>query len=57
MAGKMDERVPVRSNDEIGLLAEAFNGMMEKIEVAQAELVQSNTELEVEIAVVAPQTV
>jgi signal transduction histidine kinase/DNA-binding response OmpR family regulator len=46
-AGKLDYRIPVQSNDELGDLAAAFNDMGEGLRSAQAELRQRQRELEV----------
>lgn len=36
--GDLDERVPIHSNDELGVLANVFNGMAESIKNSQANL-------------------
>ncbi len=45
-AGNLEHRIPVRSKDELGDLANAFNQMGEGLRSAQAELRQRQRELE-----------
>jgi signal transduction histidine kinase/CheY-like chemotaxis protein len=45
-SGKLEHRIPVQSNDELGDLANAFNHMGESLRYAQAELRQRQRELE-----------
>jgi len=40
--GDLSQKVPLRKNDEIGKLAEAFNDMMQKLSETQRQLLQSN---------------
>lgn len=44
-AGQYDRRVKVVRRDEIGLLAESFNGMAQQIETSNAALVENSTAL------------
>ena len=43
------ERVPVRSRDEVGVLASSFNTMLDEIERRDAELVQQRERLQQEV--------
>ena len=45
-AGALDQEVPVQSNDELGVLAEAFNHMTGRVREAMAELQQSLVSLQ-----------
>lgn len=45
-AGKLDTRVEVRRRDEIGELAQSFNGMADELAVSHNQLVKLNAELE-----------
>jgi len=45
-AGDLSARAPVRHDDEVGRLARAFNGMVDRLEVAQRELASQNRGLE-----------
>lgn len=45
-AGDLSARAPVRHDDEVGRLASAFNGMVERLEAAQRELASRNRGLE-----------
>ena len=49
-AGDYKTRLPVRSNDELGLLAESFNGMTAQLERSRGELETRNVELQSEVA-------
>ena len=49
-AGKYDVRAQVKSNDEMGQLALAFNEMADAIQSRKTALLQSNTQLHEEIA-------
>jgi PAS domain S-box-containing protein len=44
-AGRLDVQVPVRGQDELGLLANSFNGMAAELRRRNAELVSANREL------------
>jgi class 3 adenylate cyclase/HAMP domain-containing protein len=46
--GRLEERIAVRANDELGELAHAFNEMGENLLGAQQELTRANVELEEE---------
>lgn len=39
--GRLDHRIKVKTNDEIGVLSEAFNRMAEDIDTTQKQLIQS----------------
>jgi PAS domain S-box-containing protein len=45
-AGALDQKVPVQSNDELGILAEAFNHMADRMHGTMAELQQSLASLQ-----------
>lgn len=45
-AGKLDERISVKSRDELGELAGAFNEMAENLEGAQSELAEQHAKVE-----------
>jgi signal transduction histidine kinase/ActR/RegA family two-component response regulator len=45
-AGDLTQRATVSSRDEVGYLASAFNGMIDKLHAAQAELEKFNRSLE-----------
>jgi PAS domain S-box-containing protein len=45
-AGALDQEVPVQSNDELGILAEAFNHMTARVRGTMAELQQSLASLQ-----------
>ncbi|MBI5050147.1 MAG: PAS domain S-box protein [Nitrospirae bacterium] len=44
--GDLNYKVHVRTNDEIGRLAESFNRMTGKLKITREELIKSNTEIE-----------
>jgi len=48
-AGKYDQRVSIHSNDELGLLARSFNGMLKEIKSDREALLRSNQRLAEEI--------
>jgi len=49
-AGNYGVRIPIKSSDELGLLADSFNLMIEQIDQGQQRLEQRNRELQAEIA-------
>ena len=44
--GKLNKRVDIKTNDEIGTLADSFNKMINNLEISQKELRRSHDELE-----------
>ena len=44
--GDLDHEIPVRSKDELGLLAMSFNAMTDKLRSATARLTETNAQLE-----------
>jgi PAS domain S-box-containing protein len=49
-AGEYATRIPVRSGDELGLLADSFNGMTSQLAASRQMLENRNRELESEVA-------
>ena len=47
--GRLEERVPVRSRDEIGQLSNAFNVMVERLQEREGELRSAQTRLETKV--------
>jgi class 3 adenylate cyclase len=46
-SGSLDYRIPVKTRDELGTLAETYNGMAENLHSARKDLTETNLQLEV----------
>ena len=55
--GQLQQRVEVRSRDEVGSLAEAFNRMTEELALTQAELQRSTEEVRAQAALLKEQSI
>jgi len=48
--GDLDQPVPIKRSDEIGILADSFNHMIEQLKVSRGKIESWNRELEIKVA-------